>query len=164
MTMVQQIPLDLPGQRGSAVQERRSERTGYYLPASVKARLVAAATKYGVSENEALIACLQWGLEDPLILQLIKRALSSRERISEMEEERRSDHLLPRSVKNRLRSVAADFGAPKRKQKLITITCLQFGLRDATVLRHIQDRAEELRRLERERHARRQEVLTHRAA
>jgi hypothetical protein len=164
MTMVQQIPLDLPGHRGTAVQERRSERTGYYLPASVKTRLVAAATKYGVSENEVLIACLRWGLEDPLVLQLIERSLASKERVDEVEEERRSDHLLPSSVKNRLRTVAAEFGAPKRKQKLITITCLQFGLSDPRVLRNIQERAGELRRLERERHARRQEVLTHRAA
>jgi hypothetical protein len=140
--MVQQIPLDLPGSRVVPFQERRSQRTVFLLPASLKSRLLAVAAACDVSENEVLISCLQQGLSDDLVLQLINRALSAKEREIDAEEEVRSNHLLPSSMKNRLREVAVEFGAsPKRKMTLVAITCLQHGLRDAKLLREIQARA-----------------------
>jgi hypothetical protein len=134
----QQIPL-LSAQ--ALASERRSQRAGFFLPTSVKSRLLAVAGAADVSENEVLISCLQQGLSDGLVLQLIERALSAKERAIDNEPELRSGYLLPSSLKNRLREVAAQFGAPKRKMTLIVITCLQYGLWDARLLKAIQDRA-----------------------
>jgi hypothetical protein len=147
--MEQQIDMNF---RYSDPEERRSWRTAFPLPASIRHRMETVATALGVSENEVLVSCLKRTLyNDQLVFELIKRAISAqRDPAAEAvpaEDVVRSHFLLPMSIKERLEEIRVEVGAPRRYGWIIVITGLQYGLQDAQLLREIKERAESRKQL-----------------
>jgi hypothetical protein len=141
--MEQQIHVDC---RYSDPKERRTWRTAFALPAWIRGRMEAVGAAFGVSENEVLVSCLKQTLQDQLVLELVKRALSgqgdSAAEAVPPDKVVRSHFLLPMSIKDRLEAIRVEIGAPRRCGWIIVITGLQYGLQDARVLSHIREGAE----------------------
>jgi hypothetical protein len=106
----------------------------------MRARINDVAAMFDVSANEVLIACLQFGLSDPGVVETIRTALSTRERRSQDQEGRESHYLLPPSLRERLDAISAA-GTSPRPLTRIAIICLQNGLFNEELLHIVQERA-----------------------
>jgi hypothetical protein len=125
----------------TSLTERRSKRTALMFSKSTRARMNEVAATFDVSANEVLIACLQFGLSNPAVLELVREAMKGPERLTTREETKKSEHLLPRSLREHLEAIRTRFEAPSRRLTQIATICVQSGLGDAKLLQDIRERA-----------------------
>jgi hypothetical protein len=123
------------------LHERRSRRSSFLVPTSMKSRMNEVAAMFDVSANEVLIACLQFGLSDPGVMKTIQKALTTRERRLQEEEARESHYLLPPSLRERLDAISAAGTSSRPFTRAVTI-CLQNGLYNDQLLQIVRERAE----------------------
>jgi hypothetical protein len=138
--MAQQMDISLTGTDpggGPAAREPRSERAEFCFPESMKLGIKEIAARFDVSGNEVVLHCLEYGLSNSLVLQLIEDAAATRRALgpdAETPDGVRSEHKLTPSLKRRLEETAAWNDTDTKE---IARRCVQHGLLDQRLHRLI---------------------------